>query len=425
MDIVNKITAILLGLLGFFCFYKTIFIIIGFFLKSKKYPDTEQALNYAFVIAAKNEEKVIGKLIESIRNQDYDQSKITIFVVADNCSDSTSQICKDLGCVVYERINEKLKRKGYALEYLFERIEEDYKIDSFDGYVVFDADNILEEDFMTQMNKAFVVNKNVVTGYRNSKNFGTNFITASYSIHFFNSMMTMHRPRGIFNLGTHLSGTGYVIASHLLKDGWKWHSLTEDTELTAELTIKNIKIGYCEEAVFYDEHPTNFLVSCRQRIRWTKGRLVVFARYWFKLLKSIFTNKSFTSYDIFWYIFPYTVASTILTIAYPLCSTMISLFITKDFVLSVILWAIAGYFGLQYLGNLFSGTLSVIRECKHIHCSKIKTFFYLLVWPWFYIFDLFIVFIALFKRNVKWVAVKHSDESNLDDIVRESLIKTK
>lgn len=425
MEIINTICAIILSALAVLCFYKTILLIIGLFFRSKKYPETEIEKKYAFVIAARNESQTIGNLIESIYNQNYNQDKITIFVVADNCDDNTASICSEMGCIVYERFDEMNKRKGYALEYLFEKIERDYKISSFDGYLIFDADNILKEDFLTQMNKAFVVNKNVVTGYRNSKNFGTNFITSAYSIHFYNSMLTLHRPRSILGLGTHLSGTGFVISSELLKDGWKWHSLTEDTELTAVLTIQNVRIGYCEQAIFYDEHPTNFVVSFNQRIRWAKGRLVVFGRYWHKVISSIFHNLSFTSYDLFWYFFPYTLASTVLTIAYPLSSLLVSIFGTHDFDIQKILLAILGYFSVQYLGNLISGTLAIIREHKHIHCPLFKTVIYLFIWPWFYIFDILIIFVALFKRKVAWVPVAHYDTSRLEDIVQTSLIKTK
>ena len=81
---------------------------------------------YAVLIAARNEEIVIGNLIESIHSQKYERSLITVFVVADNCTDNTAQIARNLGAVVYERFNKALVGKGYAMEYLLDRINDDY-----------------------------------------------------------------------------------------------------------------------------------------------------------------------------------------------------------------------------------------------------------------------------------------------------------
>ena len=73
-------------------------------------------------------------MIESLHRQTYDAALLTIFVCADNCSDRTAEICREMGCVVYERFCPQKARKGYALEFLFDRIQADYAISSFDGF---------------------------------------------------------------------------------------------------------------------------------------------------------------------------------------------------------------------------------------------------------------------------------------------------
>lgn len=62
---------------------------------------------------------------------------------------------KTAGAVVYERNNPTLVGKGYALDFLLKRIGEDYPENTFDGYFVFDADNVLEPDYIYEMNKVF------------------------------------------------------------------------------------------------------------------------------------------------------------------------------------------------------------------------------------------------------------------------------
>ena len=100
--------------------HKVFYIVVGFFARAKVYPKTDRRYTYSFIIAARNEEKVVGNLIESIRRQEYNGKIANIFVVADNCTDNTAKVCRDLGAVVYERFDSAHARKGYALEFLFE-----------------------------------------------------------------------------------------------------------------------------------------------------------------------------------------------------------------------------------------------------------------------------------------------------------------
>lgn len=424
MEVLNKVCTYLGMILAFFVFYKTIYMVIGFFCKAKKFPETDEKKKYAIIIPARNEEKVLPKLIESIHQQTYDQSLITIFVIADNCTDHTADIAREMGCIVYEHNEPNKARKGYALHFLFEKIRHDFGIESFDAYMFFDADNLLKEDYIMQMNKAFVVNKNIVLGYRNTKNFDTNVISSAYGIHFCKSSFSYHRPRSLLHIGTHIAGTGYCMASDLLKDGWNCFSLTEDTEMTIKLNEKDIKIGYCEEAVFYDEQPTNFFVSFRQRVRWTRGRLYCFVHGFKSLVKGIFKKKSFTSYDLFWYCFPYSLLSTIVSVIYPTITLIISIS-NRSFDGLALLKAIGVYFGGQYLSNLFSGILTIIREHRHIHCSFIKTVFYVFCWPWFNMIGLIILIVAIFKKEVLWTPIVHQDNRTVSDVRKQNFISKK
>ena len=133
------------------------------------------------------------------------------------------------------------------------------------------------------MNNAFCTGADGVIGYRNSKNFEQNWISAHYAIHFMRSSMTLHRPRSRMGLGTHIAGTGYLLSSDMLKDGWHYSTLTEDTQATMDFAVQGKRIEYCEEAEFFDEQPYQIKVMLRQRLRWAKGRMACFFRYGFKL----------------------------------------------------------------------------------------------------------------------------------------------
>ncbi len=152
-DIVNLILSIVVGAL---MAYQVLYIIIGLFWK-KKFKETKIESSYGVLIAGRNEELVIGQLIDSIKKQNYNQEKIKIFVVADNCdaNDKTAQIARDMGAIVFERHNKEKVGKGYALDFLLKNIAKNYPDYNPDGWFVFDADNILDLNYVKEMNKAF------------------------------------------------------------------------------------------------------------------------------------------------------------------------------------------------------------------------------------------------------------------------------
>ena len=109
----------------------------------KKPPKQEAKANhrYAVMISARNENQVIADLIHSIRVQNYPQELIDIFVIADNCTDNTAEVARGAGATdVFVRYNKELIGKGYALDYGYKLIQEQYGHNGYEAYFVFDAD---------------------------------------------------------------------------------------------------------------------------------------------------------------------------------------------------------------------------------------------------------------------------------------------
>ena len=284
-NIVGNVITILLA-------YKTIYWIIGVFF-TRKFKPAKNNHKYAILIAARNEKNVIGNLLDSIKKQDYPQELLTVFVVADNCTDNTAEIARKRGAICYERFDDEHKTKGFALQYLLEKIEEDYGRMSFEGYFIFDADNLLKKDYISRMNDAFDAGEKIITSYRNTKNFDENWIASTYALHWIRSIRSNHRARSILRLATNIQGTGFLFANEIVKDGWKYTSLTEDRALTADAVAQGYKISYQDAAEFYDEQPTNLKVALRQRTRWSKGHLMAFVETGPYLLMNVFTGKLF------------------------------------------------------------------------------------------------------------------------------------
>ena len=272
--------------------YKTLYWIIGFFF-TRKFKPAKNKHKYAILIAARNEKYVIGNLLDSINKQDYPKDLITTFVVADNCTDNTAEIARKHGAICYERFDDKHRTKGYALEFLLDRIEEDYGRMSFEGYFIFDADNLLKKDYITKMNDAFDSGEKIITSYRNTKNFDENWIASTYALHWIRSIRYNHRARSVLRLATNIQGTGFLFTNEIVKNGWHYTSLTEDRALTADAVAQGYRISYQDEAMFYDEQPTSLKVALRQRTRWSKGHLLAFIESGPYLFINIFFGKLF------------------------------------------------------------------------------------------------------------------------------------
>ncbi|MBR6807256.1 MAG: glycosyltransferase family 2 protein [Clostridia bacterium] len=290
MDIIRLIIKILqnIGKVISGCYwYRNIYKFFGLFT-TRKFKETTKLHKYAVLVAARNEETVIGQLVDSIRKQDYPSELVDIFVVADNCTDSTAQIARQLGAICYERDDKEHKTKGFALQFLVECIRQDYGIESYDGYFIFDADNLLKQDYITRMNESFAAGEKIVTSYRNTKNFDDNWISASYGVHWLRTVRNEHRARSFFHLATRIQGTGFLFAHEVIKDGWNYTSLTEDRAFCADAVANGYKISYNNKAEFYDEQPVDMKIAMRQRIRWAKGHLQALAETGPQLLWHIF-----------------------------------------------------------------------------------------------------------------------------------------
>lgn len=272
--------------------HKAFYFVLGMFF-TRKFKSAKKKHKYAICIAARNEENVIGNLLDSINKQDYPKDLLQVFVVADNCDDKTAVIARDYGAICYERNDLEHRTKGYALQYLFECIEKDYGRDSFEGYFIFDADNLLKKNFVSKMNDAFDSGVKIITSYRNTKNFDENWISSTYALHWIRSIRTYHRARSVLRLATNIQGTGFLFSNEIVHDGWNYTSLTEDRALTADAVAQGYEISYQDEAEFYDEQPVSLKVALRQRLRWSKGHLLAFVETGPYLFVNIFCGKRF------------------------------------------------------------------------------------------------------------------------------------
>lgn len=341
----------LYGIINTFQVFVIILIIYYFVLsffglyRKKEQKNYGNKNSFALVVAAHNEEIVIGKLIESLKNQNYPKEKFDIFVVADNCSDNTAEIARDKGAKVYERFNNVNKGKGFALEWLFEKI---FSLEKhYDAIGIFDADNLVTKDWCKEMDSKMEEGYNVVQGYIDSKNPNDTWISFAYSFAFWSQNRMYQLARRNLGLSNQLGGTGFAIKTSVIKKfGFGATCLAEDLELTCKLVLNNQKVGWCHDAVIYDEKPLTMKQSWVQRRRWMQGFSDVASRYFFKLMKKAIVERKFYVLDCAIYVIQ------------PYFTVMIGL--SSFTILLASLFSVNNLITLNDILNNISGTLAII-----------------------------------------------------------------
>ena len=357
---------------------------------------------YAVLICARNEEAVIGDLIDSINSQTY-KGSVTTFVMADNCTDNTYDVALDHGAAAYMRSSRKYVGKGYALEALLKEIREDYPL-GFDGYFVFDADNVLAPDYIEEMHKCHLEGNEVITSYRNSKNYGDNWISSGYGLWFLRETMYLNYARNKIGSSAAISGTGFFFSDSVFKDigGWPFHLLTEDIEFTINRVCKGRRIAFCRSAVFYDEQPTSLKQSFTQRMRWARGYIQVFRHYGKDLMSETF-HGNFAAFDMAMNIMP-AFLLTAISITCNLLYGVIGAVAGGD--ITIALWSMFETVFNACALLFVLGGITLATEWKNIHAGAARKIFSVFSFPLFMLTYIPIAFTALFV-NPGWKPIRH------------------
>ena len=401
-----RIVNLVIGLLFTICyFYQLLYIPVPWLLRRKPKPQPTGMKNrYAALICARDEEAVIGTLIESLKRQTYPGERLHVFVLADNCTDRTANAARKAGATVYERSDRERVGKGYALEQLLHRLEQDFPA-GFDGYFVFDADNVLRPDFVEQMDRTFSQGHDIVTSYRNSKNYGDNWISAGYALWFLRESRYLNQPRHMLGASCAVSGTGVLFSRAVARElgGWPFHMLTEDIECSVHQITGGRKIAFCPDAEFYDEQPVTFSQSWRQRMRWSRGYLQVFRGYGVKLIRGVLQG-SFACFDMAMTIMP----AFVLTLLSLVCNLALGIWgasIGDDAMIAV--RSIGSLFLGMYLSLFVIGAITTASEWRHIHTSARKKLFYTFTFPLF-MFTYIPISVAALFVDPGWKPIRHS-----------------
>ena len=406
------------GLLTLFFLYQAVYVVVSYRGGEVSLPPARRRHTYAFLIAAHNEEEVIGNLVRSILDQTYPRELYEVFVVADACTDATAERAREAGAVVWERYDLARKGKSWVMDYGFDRILREHP-GEYEGFFVFDADNILAPDYVEEMNKAFDMGYLSVTSYRNSKNFASSWVSMGYAVNFVREARYINNARMLLGTSCTVSGSGWLVSERVVRGmhGWDFHCMTEDHQFSTFCIANGIRIGYAP-AEFFDEQPVDFRSSWTQRLRWAKGFYQVLFSYFGDLVRAM-RRGSWAAYDEFVTLGPASILTVVMVLAnaaFLRVGWLSGGYLISEAEVSACTVSLVSSVASTFLVFAAAGAVTVVTERRHIRCRDPRLLAKaVLSYALFMISYIPINVVALFRR-VEWVPTRHSIAVTFADV---------
>ncbi len=401
----------LIWIITIYWIYQLVVSICSFITLKEKPLIEKKNHKFLAIIPAHNEEAVVGNLIESLQKQNYPKDKYDICVIADNCTDKTKEVVEKYKVKVFERHEDDptKKTKGEALRLFLNTLLSDPKMD-YDAFFVFDADNIVDKNFIKAMNKHLCQGEEVVQGYRDIKNPTDSWVASGYAIFYWTMNRFYHLARYNAGLSPLINGTGFMVKFDSIRPtGWNTNTLTEDIEFSLKRIIQGKKLGWATDAIVYDEQPVKFKPSWSQRSRWTIGHIQCLQEYTKPLTKAAVHNKTLMNFDGLLYMLG-SIPMFIITILLLVLNAISYLFngmTTSDFILNILRYLIP-----TFVLPILIAIVIMVMDKKPVK----KMWKGLLMYPIFLGSWLLINFKCLFKRDTTWEKIEHVRNVKINDV---------
>ncbi len=402
---------LMIPLQGFIFLFTIYYFVIGFCGLWRRHEDKifTPAKTFALIVAAHNEHAVIAQLIDNLRGLKYPRELYDIFVIADNCSDDTAEIARNHGAIVHERFSEEGRGKGFAMEWMFDRL---FKMErQYDAVAVFDADNLVHPNFLLEMNNRLLKGDKVIQGYLDAKNPYDTWVSGTFAIAFWVIDHVWHLAKTNIGLSSVLGGTGMVITTDVLKkNGWGATCLTEDMEFTMKSLCDGIKTTWAHDAIVWDEKPLTFEASWNQRKRWAQGQFDVAHRYIPRMLKEGIRRRDIRILDGCLHLIQphFMIISTLFIVL-----SYVQMGLGRQFFTNIYTFLPAELFTIITLGQYLLPVIILLKLNV-----KPKAWLYLLLYPVFIYSWIPIIFLGFIHRNEhEWSHTQHTRAIGFDDFV--------
>lgn len=397
LGVISAICGLLTGAYGL---YFGVIGVLGTLKRRKKEITAKPEKRIAALIAARNEEAVIPHLVRSLKKQNYPADLFDVYVIPNNCTDDTEAAALNAGAKIIP-CDVPVKSKGEVLNVAFRQLKDE----GYDAYCIFDADNLVDANYLNVVNQTLQDGYEIAQGYRDSKNPDSSWVAGCVSMFYWLMSRFYNCTRNALGMSAALNGTGFMVSAKLIKKhGFDTISLTEDLEYTAQCAINGVKIGWMHDAIIYDEQPIRMIDSYRQRRRWSAGTVQCLKQYGPTLVKRALKDKSLDCFDIFTIFGGAGVqVVSLIPFAYSAAFLIANLLHRTPAVPWLLLATIVSGIG-GYIGSTLLGLLVCITEkklCRERIPALVGFCFFLLTW-------IPANLISLVRPAPKWKAIPHT-----------------
>ncbi len=234
----------------------------------------------AVIVACRNEQQVIRKLVASLLALDYPPALLQLIVVNDGSTDRTGEILTSLAAehshlTALHRNGDEGGGKSGALNAALTMVEADIVI-------VFDGDHQPRPDVVRRHVRHFEdPTIAAVQGRCQISNPDDSLISRLVAIDYLAGYLVNEYGRqSIYRLPAY-GGANCAVRTTSLRQlgGWNVGSVTEDTDLTIRLTLTGQRVRYDVTAVDEEEGVVTLGRFWRQRYRWARGHQQVWRDY--------------------------------------------------------------------------------------------------------------------------------------------------
>ena len=415
LNILDIIFASIIIIMGGFSWY----YVAGFFIsfkRTKQAPHSDKFTKFAVLVPARNEGPFVVNIMKALQNQTYPKERFDVYFITEREDDPTNEKAVEHGFKYFVRdeLTEKRKTKGFALQECIRYFKNNNL--NYDAYMIFDADNVMDSDYLEKMNDVRQTGVEVAVGYRNFTNINRNWLTSGSAILFTYMNSFTSKVRTMLFKKALLTGTGYYINADIIDEagGWIFTGMTEDTELTTYCVYHNVRMQYYPLINYYDEQSPSLRTNHNQHIRWVWGYVENRKRFKIGGKMHNATSKKLNSAAKFEYnlgIFPFVTACALdaLCIIASLVLCILSLKGAPEYS-GALFWHFCFEFGVLYLLMVFVAAVTIGTNYNRL---KMKWWMIIICCGTylFYFSDFMVAFLhGLFvpKTRRTWKPIKHT-----------------
>ena len=265
--------------------YPLIYSLASLGTRKSYYPTANKQHKFAILFPAYKEDRVILPVVESFLQQHYPQELYKVIVISDHMQETTNERLAQLPITLL-KANYENSSNAKALNFAMDHFERD----EFDAVVILDADNIVDTNFLLEINKVFDAGVQAIQAHRTAKNRNTDIaVLDGLSEEVNNSIFRRGHVR--LGISSALIGSGMIFNYQWFHDNVK-HLVTtgEDKELEVLLLKQRIFIEFLDEVYVYDEKTQGEKGFYNQRRRWLATQFAQWGRVFKDLPQAILSG---------------------------------------------------------------------------------------------------------------------------------------